>query len=523
MDKRFGLKTSCIADIVNVLKLQPEVEEAIIFGSRATGSYKNGSDIDIALKGEKITFDTLSTIRLRLDELPYLYMYDVVDYKKISNPAVTTQIDQTGITFYKKTSMPSGWKTYKLGEIASVQTGPFGSQLHQSDYVADGTPIITVEHLGENRIIHSNLPMVSNEDKERLSRYWLTEGDIVFSRVGSVDRRAYVKRDEEGWLFSGRCLRVRPKEKVTGKYLSYFFGLEDFKRKIRSIAVGATMPSLNTSIMNDIEVLIPKDLKLQKEIATILSSLDDKIELNLQMNQTLEAMAQAIFKEWFVHFNFPGFDGELVDGLPKGWRNDRFENHFDVLRGLSYKGSGLSQKDIGIPMYNLNSVYEGGGFKYEGIKFYNGEYKEKHLVRPRDIIVANTEQGHKYLLIGFPAVVPFYFGDPAIFSHHIYRLRPKENSSLTPQFMYYLLLQQDIREQIIGCSNGTTVNMLKIDGLQIPIFKMPQRELIQQFSDIVEPIWQRQENNIRENESLTQIRDTLLPKLMSGQLEVPYG
>ena len=103
----------------------------------------------------------------------------------------------------------SEWKVYNLGEIASVQTGPFGSQLHQSDYVEVGTPIITVEHLGENRILHNNLPRVNDEDKSRLKKYWLQEDDIVFSRVGSVDRRAYVKKDEEGWLFSGRCLRVR--------------------------------------------------------------------------------------------------------------------------------------------------------------------------------------------------------------------------------------------------------------------------------------------------------------------------
>ena len=93
---------------------------------------------------------------------------------------------------------------------AGIQTGPFGSQLHQEDYVAVGTPILTVEHLGENRILHDGVPRVSAEDKTRLSRYSLRKGDIVFSRVGSVDRRARVRGTEDGWLFSGRCLRVRP-------------------------------------------------------------------------------------------------------------------------------------------------------------------------------------------------------------------------------------------------------------------------------------------------------------------------
>src|SRR5713101_7986256 len=115
-----------------------------------------------------------------------------------------------------------------------VQTGPFGSQLHQEDYVEIGTPIITVEHLGENRIVQENLPRVTEEDRTRLSKYSLRKGDIVFSRVGSVDRRALVRNEEDGWLFSGRCLRVRPNPGIIDpNYLSYFFGLPAFKQYIR--------------------------------------------------------------------------------------------------------------------------------------------------------------------------------------------------------------------------------------------------------------------------------------------------
>lgn len=104
---------------------------------------------------------------------------------------------------------------------AGIQTGPFGSQLHQEDYVPVGTPIITVEHLGENRILHEGVPRVSDADRDRLSRYLLRSGDIVFSRVGSVDRRALVRSAENGWMFSGRCLRVRPNpKKIDSGYLS---------------------------------------------------------------------------------------------------------------------------------------------------------------------------------------------------------------------------------------------------------------------------------------------------------------
>ena len=120
------------------------------------------------------------------------------------------------------------WKTYKLGDIASVQTGPFGSQLHNEDYVNDGTPIVTVEHLGSREFTTQNLPMVSNEDKDRLIKYSLEEGDIVFSRVGSVDRCSYVGKEQKGWLFSGRCLRVRAEETINPQFLYYYFQKDYF-------------------------------------------------------------------------------------------------------------------------------------------------------------------------------------------------------------------------------------------------------------------------------------------------------
>jgi type I restriction enzyme S subunit len=212
-----------------------------------------------------------------------------------------------------------------------IQTGPFGSQLHQEDYVEVGTPIVTVEHLGENRILHEAVPQVSDSDRDRLLKYSLRAGDIVFSRVGSVDRRALVRRAEDGWLFSGRCLRVRPDTgRIDSGFLSYFFGLPAFKEHIRAIAVGATMPSLNTSILSDVLIPHPRDISEQRHIAHILGTLDDKIELNRQMSETLEAMAQALFKAWFVDFDPVRAKAEGRDpGLPKPLADlfpDRFED-----------------------------------------------------------------------------------------------------------------------------------------------------------------------------------------------------
>jgi type I restriction enzyme S subunit len=148
--------------------------------------------------------------------------------------------------------------------------------------------------------------------------------------------------------------------------------------------------------IKEFEFIAPEK-QTQQRIASILSSLDDAIELNQQINKTLEAMAKAIFKEWFVDFNFPNATGKFqeteIGKIPVGWKWATFEDVFDADRGLSYKGAGLAESDA-TPMHNLNSVLEGGGYKTNGIKYYNGEYKDKHIVNAGEVIVANTEQGH---------------------------------------------------------------------------------------------------------------------------------
>lgn len=171
-----------------------------------------------------------------------------------------------------------------LRELADIQTGPFGSQLHKEDYVADGTPIVTVEHLGNKMFSEQNLPRVSNTDKNRLKKYVLKQGDIVFSRVGSVDRCSYVDQKHDGWMFSGRCLRVRPTSEIDSEYLYYYFCLEETKQFVRNIAVGATMPSINTKLLGEVVVTFP-ELEQQKRISGILSAIDSKIEVNQKINE----------------------------------------------------------------------------------------------------------------------------------------------------------------------------------------------------------------------------------------------
>lgn len=189
----------------------------------------------------------------------------IEDYKKYKQSLITEAVTKgldpdvkmkdSGVEWIGQ--IPEHWTIRKLGAIADIQTGPFGSQLHNEDYVSNGTPIITVEHFGEMNITHDNLPCVSDDDYLRLKKYVLRTGDLVFSRVGSVDRSVIVSGAENGWLFSGRCLRVRLFNELVPQYINYCFYMSSFKQHMNISAVGSTMLSINTSILSRIRIAIP--------------------------------------------------------------------------------------------------------------------------------------------------------------------------------------------------------------------------------------------------------------------------
>lgn len=177
----------------------------------------------------------------------------------------------------------STWEQRKLGEVASIKTGPFGSLLHAEDYVVDGIPIVTTEHFKSGFLPDeiAGLPQVSESDRARLEQYSAIEGDILFSRVGSVDVNAQVTAAQSGWLFSGRVLRARPTVSVISpNYLHYELSTDDVKRSIINRAVGGTMASINTEILEDTEISFPRSRTEQLEIGRSLGNLDSLIALH---------------------------------------------------------------------------------------------------------------------------------------------------------------------------------------------------------------------------------------------------
>lgn len=404
------------------------------------------------------------------------------------------------------------WKEYKLGEVAKVQTGPFGSQLHNKDYVLEGTPIVTVEHLGAREFTTQNLPKVSDADKKRLDKYTLREGDIVFSRVGSVDRCSFVSSKEVGWMFSGRCLRVRCEDGITPMFLYYFLQQEEVKQSIRNIAVGATMPSINTKLLSELDVLLPH-LGTQQRIASVLSSLDDKIEVNRRINENLEQQAQALFKSWFVDFE-PFKDGEFVESelgmIPKGWR-------VETIEALSEKmASGGTPK-------SMNKEYYSGDIKW----FSTKELKDCFLFDSEKHISIDALNNSAAKMFPKDTVLMAIYAAPTVgrlgilsqegaFNQAAVGIIPKRN--IGKVFIYLTLLSE--RDNLNNLASGAAQQNLNVGIVKNHKILLPEQSVLDGFNMKVNPLFNTIEIKQRESRRLAELRDTLLPKLMSGELKV---
>ena len=360
----------------------------------------------------------------------------------------------------------------QLKTIADIQTGPFGSQLHKEDYVETGTPIVTVEHLGNRVFTEQNLPRVSDSDKARLIKYTLSTGDIVFSRVGSVDRCSYVDKSHDGWMFSGRCLRVRPTELVDSLYLYYYFCLEETKQFVRNIAVGATMPSINTKLLGEVEIALP-DLNNQKRIAAVLSSLDDKIENNQKLNDNLQQQAQAIYSSMFI------------DNPDPAWSHGHLSDLITVKYGKDHK----KLADGIYPVYG-----SGGIMRYVERPLYN---KESVLI-PRKGTLNNVMYVNQ----------PFWSVDTMFYT--------EMKLPNVAKFVYHFVKAKDLASM----NAGSAVPSMTTDILNAMEVVIPSASALEEFESLVAPMYEAMEANDVQSKALSQMRDTLLPKLMSGEIDV---
>jgi type I restriction enzyme S subunit len=286
--------------------------------------------------------------------------------------------------------------------------------------------------------------------------------------------------------------------------------------------IGSAQRALTIEGVKNLNITVPP-LQDQRAIAFILSNLDNKIELNLQINKTLEDMAMAIYKHWFVDFG-PFQSGEFVDSelgmIPKGWEVKRFGDLYDLKKGLSYKSKYYS--DDGIPMINLKCFNRNGGFRYDGVKYYSGDFKDSHLVIPGDLMIAMTDLTQDRAVLGSPIICPEISTSSKVIASldiGILQQNKKRHQNLN-MFYYYEMRTRAYHEYILGYGNGSTVMHLDKKGVLEYNSILPEVSIIQRFNNIVGNFRERISSNNKANQTLTTLRDTLLPKLISGEVRV---
>ena len=376
----------------------------------------------------------------------------------------------------------------QLKTIADIQTGPFGSQLHKEDYVETGTPIVTVEHLGNRVFTEQNLPRVSDSDKARLIKYTLSTGDIVFSRVGSVDRCSYVDKSHDGWMFSGRCLRVRPTELVDSLYLYYYFCLEETKQFVRNIAVGATMPSINTKLLGEVEIALP-NLNNQKRIAAVLSSLDDKIENNQKLNDNLADLLQTIYQGRF---------GNDILAVNQGVLSDI----------CSYSTDKVAVSELNVRTYfSTENMLSGKAGSTEATSLPTTS--QTTACHKGDTLISNIRPYFKKIV---------YCEDKCGCSTDVLCFTPSQ--PCYSAYLFSTLYADKFFAFMVAGSKGT--KMPRGDKQQIMTYPvvLPSEEELARFNTIASPLLEQIYSNRAENKRLSILRDTLLPKLMSGEINV---
>lgn len=407
--------------------------------------------------------------------------------------------------------------TRPLGEICDdvggiIKTGPFGSQLHQSDYSEVGTPVVMPKDIIGGRISEGGIARIGDNHVQRLSQHKLKLGDIVYGRRGDIGRCALITQKETDWLCGTGCLRVSlGNSPLSPRFLYYFLCQPSVIAWITNQAVGATMPNLNTSILRSVPIAYP-DLPSQLRIASVLSAYDDLIENNTRRIAILEDMARMVYQEWFVSFRFPDHEQvpmvESEQGpIPEGWEVRRLDQVAEV------NGSSITPRnapDI-IHYIDIASVAPGRVDQVQTMDFSDAPSRARRRVKAWDIIwscVRPNRRSHALLVDPIPDTIAST-GFAVISA-----------SGVPPIFLYQALTTDDFVGYLVNHATGAAYPAVPQAVFEAAKIVVPSDTTLARFDEATQPMARLADNLHKKNINLRTQRDLLLPKLISGEIDV---
>ena len=403
------------------------------------------------------------------------------------------------------------WEKVKLGDISlNIQTGPFGSQLHQYDYSETGIPVVMPKDLVGGKISELSIARVSEDHVQRLKRHVIHNGDILYSRRGDVGRCAFATEHEKGWLCGTGCLRVTVDTRIaSNKFVFYQLQQPKTIGWVEKHAVGATMLNLNTTILSTIEFPAPS-IETQRRIADILSAYDGLIENNGKQIKLLEEAAQRLYKKWFVGLRFPGHaHTKITDGVPEGWGKFSLGDviEFDPKVQLTKDRvkqfvpmSALSTSSMVLDMAEFSEITFNSGSKFQ-----NGDTL---LAR----ITPCLENGKTAFVHGIQS------SEGAVGSTEYIVMRSKR---LNPYMVYLHARTDGFRQAAINSMSGSDGRQrVKADKLKALSYLLPPTTVVNQFGLFAAPIFELVFDLSEQAFQAACARERILPKLMSGEVEV---
>ncbi len=417
-------------------------------------------------------------------------------------------------------------------------------------------------NIGPRRVELDGIARITEADAARLSKHMVQEGDIVYSRRGDVTRKAIIGANDEQMICGTGCLLVRPGNSVNAEYLNYHLSSPESREWIVRHAIGATMPNLNTTILSSLPLRVP-NRKIQDAIVHVLVALDDKIELNRQTNQTLEAMAQALFNSWFVDFD-PVIDNALAAGneipeplkaraaarqalgdarkplpeeirrefpdgfefvdemgwVPRGWQYVSLSELVEIKHGFAFKGEYFTKEIGNDVLVTPGNFKPGGGFQLNKCKYYDGPVPKDYVLKQGDVVVTMTDLSKQSDTLGYPAIIPSCAEYRFLHNQRVGLVSEIEERGISI-YIYHVLKSDRCRHTVLGSATGTTVVHTSPKKILAHRTVYAGGGIEAYFENLMQPNFNRMQDLSVGSSILETLGDTLLPKLLSGQLTIP--
>lgn len=395
-----------------------------------------------------------------------------------------------------------------LGELCNlgkgkIQTGPFGSQLHQADYSDEGSPVVMPADIIDGKISEARIARVSEEHVMRLERHQLAVGDIIYGRRGDIGRQALITSKEQGWLCGTGCLRVTLGKHsiIDPEYLHLYLKMPDVISYIQNQAIGATMPNLNTEILKRIPVKYSEKTADQKKVIAVLKSYFDLIENNKKRIQILESMAEELYKEWFVRFRFPNWENtEFEKGIPKDWNTATLSDICNITMGQAPKSEFYNDKGEGLPFH-------------QGVGTFGEYFPNTDIYCSGKGRIANS--GDILFSVRAPVGRMNFADQKLIIGRGLSAIHSKSNHQT---YLYQMLKFYFSKEDLIG--NGSIFNSVTKEELASFEITVPNLDIVEKYEYHASYLHKQIINLYDQNLCLSRQKDNLLPRLISGKLSV---